>query len=201
MGLGTLFGPFLAACLQVFRCLVLWAFRKLAMVGRSVPTGLGTIKHHVAMFSGKQNVILLRPSRVITAVIIAIIFDAFSAKCKGGCFCYIFRVVCSVTFSLFVPYLRLNNYQKCDEDIVCRKSSPCLFSQWLWGACERLLSQLLISEAGANVWSDLCGEKRGCANIILAVWVNFCTLSCIWLHDLLPYWLVLRYHLVLYQPR
>lgn len=59
IGLGTLFGPFLAACLQVFRCLVLRAFCKLAMVGRSVPTGLGTIKHYVAMFSGKQNAILL----------------------------------------------------------------------------------------------------------------------------------------------
>lgn len=43
----------------------------------------------------------LSPSRVITAVIIAIIFDAFSAKCKGVCFCYVFRVVCSVAFSLF----------------------------------------------------------------------------------------------------
>lgn len=44
------------------------------------------------------------------------------------------------------------------------------------------LSRLLINEAGANVRSDLCEERGGCADIILAVAVNFCTLSCISLH-------------------
>jgi len=38
--------------------------------------GLGGIRHRVAVFPGKQNAILLSPSHVITAVIIAIIFDA-----------------------------------------------------------------------------------------------------------------------------
>lgn len=76
VGLGALFGPFLAACLQVFRCFILQVLCKLAMVGRSVPMGLGAIKHHGAMFPGEQNAILLSLSHVITAAIIIIIFDA-----------------------------------------------------------------------------------------------------------------------------
>lgn len=63
-------------CVFKFRCLVLQAFYKLAAVGRSVPMGLGAIKDHVTMFPRKQNAILLSPRHVITAVIIAIIFDA-----------------------------------------------------------------------------------------------------------------------------
>lgn len=160
--------------------------------------GSGGIKHHISMFPGKQNT-FLNPSHGITAVITAIISGASVPSVKVlSSVSYIFRVVYSAVFSLFVPYLWLNNYQKCDEDIICRKSSRCLFSQWLWGVCEQRLSQLLINETGDNVQSDLFGKKRkkkkkGRANIIVAAWVNFCTSTCIYLHEPLPYWLVLLY--------
>lgn len=185
-----------------FRCSVLWAFGDLATAGLAAPVGSGGIKHHISMFPGKQTT-FLSPSHGITAVITAVICGA---KCKGFEFCLLHfqsSLFCCF-FPLFVPYLWLNNYQKYDEDIVCRKSSRCLFSQWLWGVCEQRLSQLLINETGDNVQSDLLGKKKkkkeGCANIRVAVWVNFCTSTCIYVHELLPYWLVLFYHSWLYQP-
>lgn len=53
--------------------------------------------------------------------------------------------------------------------------------------CAALLSQLLINGAGANVRSDLCEEKGACANIALAAWVSFYSLSSAWLQELLPH--------------
>lgn len=112
MSLRALAGPFLAGCLRVFRCLVLRAFCKLAMVGRCVPTGFRAIKHHVAMFPGKQNAILLSPSHVITALIIAIIFDAsvpnvkvvklFLLHFQSSLFCCFFPI-CALSMTEQLP--------------------------------------------------------------------------------------------------
>lgn len=66
---------------------------------------MGLDVKHVAVFPGEQNVIHLSPSHVITAVIIAIIFDASVPNVKVVVSVNVFRGLCSATFSLFVPYL------------------------------------------------------------------------------------------------
>lgn len=112
VGLGALFGPFLAGCLQVFRCLILQVLCKLAMVDRSVPMGLGAIKH-VVMFPGKQNAILLSPSHVITAVIITIIFDAsVPTVMVGKLFLLCFQ---SSLFCCFIPICALSMIEQVPE--------------------------------------------------------------------------------------
>lgn len=181
VGLGALFGLCLAARPEMLRCLVLRAFRKLAVVGSSLCAALGAIKHDV--FPGKPNAILQSPSHVITGVIIAIIFDASVPNVK------VVRVFLlrlqSGLFRCFFPFCALSAIEQLPEvwwGHRTQKVIPVFFCQWVWGACEWPLSRLLISEAGANVRSDLCEERGGCANIILALWVNFCTLSCISLH-------------------
>lgn len=89
----------------MFRCSVLWAFSDLATAGLAAPMGSGGIKHHISMFPGKQNT-FLNPSHGITAVITAIISGASVPSVKVlSSVSYIFRVVYSAVFSLFVPYL------------------------------------------------------------------------------------------------
>lgn len=66
---------------------------------------MGLDVKHVAVFPGKQNTILLSPSHVITAVIIAILLDASVPNAKVVVSVTVFRGLCSATFSLFVPYL------------------------------------------------------------------------------------------------
>ena len=74
--------------------------------------GLGAVKHHVAMFPGKQNAILLSPSHVITAVVIAIIFDAsvpnvkvdklFLLRFQSSLFCCFFPI-CALSMTEQLP--------------------------------------------------------------------------------------------------
>lgn len=106
VGLGALFGPHLAAYLKMLRCLVLQVFCKLAVMGSSLCTALGAIKHHVALFPGKPNAILQSPSHVITGVIIAIIFKASVPNVKVvGVF--LLRLQSSL-FCCFFPFCALS---------------------------------------------------------------------------------------------
>lgn len=152
--------------------------------GRSVPgheweiisSGL---RRHQAMFSGEQNAIL-SSSCVTTALITATIFDPSVLNIK---------VVISVTFSAFYsagfffsPIFPLSLIEQSPEmwwghgmqKVICLSFFPNDSE-----ACEQQLSQLLINEAGANVWSDLLEEKESCADITVVVWVNFHASSCI----------------------
>lgn len=67
-------------------------------------------------------------------------------------------------------------------------SEACVSSGYL--SCWSMKLEIMYK---VTFWEKKKKKKKGCANIIVAAWVNFCTSTCIYLHEPLPYWLVLLY--------